>query len=167
MGGTRFVSWESSCRVRRVLQDDATGCGVACLAMVANVHYPVARAVFDKLGMPARRPKRPYASNFKDLRKALGELGIANSMERWPGWEHFSGVGIIAVNASPGRYKGNWHWVVAEEHSQFGVVIHDPTPSLPILLRNIPEGFLSEPFSRCEPRRSWIRIHSFEPACDQ
>lgn len=158
MSKGRFVSWESNCRIQRVLQRDSSDCGVACLAMVANISYLAARGVFDAVGIPNIRPHLPYASNFKQLRQALTEFGIESSLERWRGWGHFSGIGILAVNAGPGSSPRNWHWVVAEAHPVYEVVVHDPTPSLAII-KTAPEGFLREEFDeRCQPRKSWIRI---------
>lgn len=144
-----------------MLQQDLSGCGVACLAMVGNIPYQVARATFDAIGTPSRRPKLPYASNFKQLSQALALCGVHSSVERWQGWQHFSGVGILAVNAWPGSSSRNWHWVVAESHPTFEIVVHDPTPSHAIVKR-APKGFLCENFEdRCQPRKSWIRIHQF------
>lgn len=152
------MSWESTCRIQRVLQRDSSDCGVACLAMVANISYLTARGVFDAIGIPNIRPHLPYATNFKQLRQALTEFGIESSLERWRGWGHFSGIGILAVNAGPGSSPRNWHWVVAEAHPVYEVVVHDPTPSLAIM-KTAPEGFLREEFEeRCQPRKSWIRI---------
>ena len=158
MSRERFVSWESTCRIQRVLQRDSSDCGVACLAMVANISYLAARGVFDAIGIPNIRPNLPYATNFKQLRQALTEFGIDSSLERWRGWGHFSGIGILAVNAGPGSSPRNWHWVVAETHPIYEVVVHDPTPSLAIM-KKAPDGFLREEFEeRCQPRKSWIRI---------
>lgn len=40
------TNWRSLCRVRWVKQEDAHGCGVACLAMVAGEPYERVRALF-------------------------------------------------------------------------------------------------------------------------
>ncbi|MBD8089046.1 hypothetical protein IFT48_03560 [Pseudomonas fluorescens] len=161
MSAERFVSWESTCRIQRVLQHDNSGCGVACLAMVANISYLAARGVFDAIGIPQIRPRNPYATNFKQLRQALTEFGVDSTLERWRGWQHFSGVGILAVNAGPGSSPRNWHWVVAETHPTYEVVVHDPSPSHAIM-KQAPENFLRENFEdRCQPRQSWIRIHQY------
>jgi len=161
MSTERFVSWESTCRIQRVLQNDPYGCGVACLAMVADISYMTARGVFDAVGIPELRPKMPYSTNFKQLRQVLSEFGVKSTLERWRGWKHFSGVGILAVDAGPGISTRNWHWVVAETHPTYEVVVHDPWPSLAIMKR-APENFLREDFDdRCRPRKSWLRIHQY------
>lgn len=159
MSDDSFIAWEKTCRIQRVLQQDPSGCGVACLAMVANVSYLTARGVFEAIGTHLRRPDNPYSTNFKQLRQALSEMEIGHSMERWRGWEGFCGVGILSINPKPGHDKGNWHWVVAEDHPVYGVVVHDPSPSHAIL-KLAPDDFICEDFGeRCQPRKSWIRIH--------
>lgn len=99
------MPWESTCRIQRVFQRDSSDCGVACLAMVANISYLAARGVFDAIGIPNIRPHLPYATNFKQLRQALTEFGIESSLERWRGWGHFSGIGILAVNAAQAHHQ--------------------------------------------------------------
>ena len=54
--------------VRRVVSYD---CGVAALAMVAGITCDEARVTFITIGLDTRRPKKPFASNFTELRRAL------------------------------------------------------------------------------------------------
>ena len=71
-----------------ILQTEAAECGLACLAMVANISYLAARGVFDAIGIPQIRRRNPYATNFKQLRQALTEFGVDSTLERWRGWQH-------------------------------------------------------------------------------
>ena len=51
-----------------ILQQTSSDCGVACLAMAANVTYASALYVFDELGLEQKRKGRAvYSSNFLDI----------------------------------------------------------------------------------------------------
>ena len=117
------LHFTSGCRTKWVLQEDAYGCGVACLAMVSGAPYSAVRALFVRRGMGEKRiGHRPFASNFRQLMAIGAELGLSCSMKRWKGWNSFDGVGIIKVPST----KPGWHWMVAERTLEFGVMALDP-----------------------------------------
>lgn len=151
-------AWESSCRIKKVMQRDRFGCGVACAAMVACKPYSDARRVFTERGLGAK--KRQFATNFSELRHCLELLGIESELRRWSSWDAIDGLGIVAVCTSLGSTNRNWHWVVAERHEVFGVVLHDPDFDLPSFSSIIPDGVHSHPFTEYQARKSWIRISS-------
>jgi len=117
-------TWESSYRIKKIMQRDRFGCGVACAAMIAAKPYAHARSVFTEDGLGAK--KRPFATNFSQLRRCLELMGIDWELRRWSRWDAIDGLGIVAVSTSLGSANRNWHWVVAERHEVFGVVLHDP-----------------------------------------
>lgn len=149
-------TWESSCRIKKVMQRDRFGCGVACAAMIAAKPYAHARSVFTEHGLGAR--KRPFATNFSQLRRCLGHMGINSELRRWSSWDAMDDLGIVAVSSSLGSANRNWHWVVAERHEVFGVVLHDPDFDLPSFSSVIPDGVHSHPFTEYQARKSWIRV---------
>lgn len=145
------------CKIQHVRQLDAFGCGIACVAMADGSSYADARATFDKLGYAHyRKYRKPYSTNFRELRAALSHRDIDTTMRRWEGWEAFSGVGIVKVASSLGS-ANLWHWVIAEEHQQFGVVVHDPDFHLPGLSR-VEGGMDYTPLTNYHPGASWIQI---------
>lgn len=148
--------WEQSCRVQKVMQRDRLGCGVACVAMVSGRTYGVVRQLFVDNGIGARK-KRPLATNFSELQHALELLGIKSELKRWSNWDAVEGLGIVAVNNGQGTASRNWHWVVAERHTSFGVVLHDPDFDLPSF-GVAPPGVQCHPLSEYQARKSWIRI---------
>lgn len=153
--------WERTCRIKKVIQEDPYGCGVACLAMVANTDYPTARLTFLSFGFGSenrRHGKQPFSSNFAELIVALGEHRLDARMHRWQGWDQFQGIGIIKVRCCPGARKNAWHWVVAERHERFGIVLHDPGFHLPCFLEKPPCGVQCHPFDNYEPHGNWISI---------
>ncbi|EKY4114507.1 hypothetical protein ABCV69_004572 [Pseudomonas aeruginosa] len=149
--------WEQSCRVQKVMQRDRLGCGVACAAMVSGKPYGLVRQLFVDNGIGARK-KRPLATNFSELQYALSLLGIESELKRWSGWDAVEGLGIVAVSNGQGAASRNWHWIVAERHANFGIVVHDPDFDLPSFSSAPPPGVHCHPFSEYQARKSWIRI---------
>jgi hypothetical protein len=117
---------------RIVRQKDASGCGVACLAMATGMEYPAAREVFNRLGLDKTRHagRKPYSSNFKELRAALSACGLPSELRRFSGWNAIAGPCIVKVNS--GKLQ-NWHWVFASRTVQYGLHILNPALPLPYL----------------------------------
>lgn len=153
---TMMGNWESTCRVKKIMQRDRFGCGVACAAMVAGTSYDSARRIFSESGLAAKN--RPFATNFSELRHCLKLLGIDSTLRRWSSWDDLDDLGIVAVSSSQNSSTRNWHWVVCERHEHFGVVLHDPDFDLPSFSSQIPDGIHSHPFTEYQARKSWIRI---------
>jgi ABC-type bacteriocin/lantibiotic exporter with double-glycine peptidase domain len=153
--------WASTCRITNVMQEDTFGCGVACLAMIAKLDYASARLTFLSYGFGSEnRPngRAPFATNFKELLLVLGEHTLDARMKRWRGWDQFEGIGIIKVKCGPGARKNDWHWVVAEKHERYGVVVYDPMAHQPSFRKRPPEGVQSQPFKKHVPFGNWISV---------
>ncbi|HBO5517492.1 TPA: hypothetical protein L4559_006449 [Pseudomonas aeruginosa] len=144
-------------KVATVQQEDTHGCGVACLAMITATSYMAARMTFQRLGLGVKRKLKPaYSSNFAELMSGLREYGVHCEMKRWRGWENLPENCLSILKVANGQ-KNSWHWVVAETHSEFQVVIHDP--GIPQLsYRKPPANTPSWPFDAFEPFGSFIHI---------
>ena len=150
--------WERTCRVQKVIQQDPLGCGVACASMASGKSYAYVRQLFVENGIGARK-QRPLSTGFRELQRALKLLGVEAAVVPWRGWDAVDGIGIVAVDTNEGPSQ-NWHWIVAERHDTFGVVIHDPDFDLPAFSASAPTGVLSHPFTEYSARKSWLRISS-------
>ena len=105
-------------------QRESHDCGVASVAMAANVAYEDAKSAFDALGLNLKKQGRhPYSSNFKNVQDALQKLGYSTSMRRFQSWDHIQGPTIVKVDNGHPR---NWHWVYATRESPWGLVVLDP-----------------------------------------
>lgn len=145
-------------RLQPVCQEDSHGCGVACLAMMAGTNYQQARATFTLLKLGVKRRNRPpFSSNFRELMSALDAHGLKTRMERWPGWESLTGLGILKIRQSADTRRKDWHWVAAEAHPEFGVAVRDPSSDLPSFHRPPVDGHFGG-FERIQPYGNWIRI---------
>nr|AXV45901.1 hypothetical protein pMKPA34_0057 [Pseudomonas aeruginosa] len=52
--------WEATCRVKKVMQRDRFGCGIACAAMVAGKSYSEAKRVFTTCGLGKKKVHRAF-----------------------------------------------------------------------------------------------------------
>ena len=136
-----------------ILQRTPSDCGVACLAMAANVTYTSALYVFDELGLARKRKGRAvYSSNFRNLQDALRILHCTSQLKRFTSWNAVQGPGIFKVD-NGSRY--NWHWVYATRDEVHGLIVLDPLGSR--FLEH--QGMDSMPLSYWTPKGSWICLN--------
>lgn len=108
--------------MRRIKQLDATGCGIACAAMIAGVSYKRARKRAIELGIVGDRP--PHYTTSGDVRRLLIDLGASAARgRRLTHWESVSGLSIVGINYS--KEFDAWHWVVYVP-SKRGSYVLDP-----------------------------------------
>lgn len=152
--------WERKFETRLTRQRQATDCGVACLSMVARVTYETAHSTFSALGYETKH--RPMATNFRQMEIALSEHGLISRRLRWRGWDAFLGLGVLKVPVEAKRdiqvcMHGHWHWVVAEKHPSYGIVLRDPACPLVALEKPL-MNVMHQDLSRYQPFGSWITI---------
>lgn len=119
----------------KILQQGRSDCGVACLAMAADLSYADAREVFVSVGLADKRQKRPFSSNFQDLRRALSACGKASTIKHFAGWDRVGKSAILKVFVKKGV---GWHWVYAGSDPQLGLFVLDPATDWPAL--EVPPG---------------------------
>ena len=145
-------NWRRFCRVDWVRQQDAHGCGVACLAMVSGEPYARVRTLFVEQGLGVRRGKKhPFSTNFHELLAMSALLGLKGTMRRWTGWSAVTCAGIIKVPTN----ALDWHWVAVERTEAFGAVAHDPALDWPAFDRAPLDVMYRTPDS-LRPTGNWI-----------
>lgn len=136
-------------------QRESHDCGVASVAMAANVAYEDAKSAFDALGLNLKKKGRhPYSSNFKNVQDALQKLGCSTSMRRFQSWDHIQGPTIVKVDNGHPR---NWHWVYATRESPWGLVVLDPDWPAPHF-ENPPLDVVYIPLDRFKPKGSMVVV---------
>jgi ABC-type bacteriocin/lantibiotic exporter with double-glycine peptidase domain len=115
-------------------QHTMNDCGVACAAMLARVNYDTALDAFTDLGLLKHRGtyKPSLSSNYKELRAVCERLGVKTCITKWSEWGCIKSKSIIGLQMDDGR---NWHWVYAEPHNEYGIVVLDPSSDTPLLLK--------------------------------
>ncbi|MGO1070010.1 hypothetical protein [Lysobacter sp. CA199] len=123
--------------IRRQLQQDRSGCGLACVAMLAGIGYAQARNLARALGIGPkpyryrvgaglRNAREGYLTNARQLQRMLRLLGPRTGDERAvTGWDECDGDGIVAINHDP--IDDRWHWVVFLRQNT-GAWVLDPNP---------------------------------------
>lgn len=95
--------------IARVVQQDRTGCGIACVAAIARAPYSrVRRMACRHFGW---RMEGVFYTRSHHLIHLLENLGCATGRSRTVRrWESLPDLAIAAVN--PDSENFNWHWVV-------------------------------------------------------
>jgi hypothetical protein len=117
-----------SSSLRRVVQLDGTGCGLACVAMLARRSYSDIRRSFSRVFPKKELNLGRYWTDAADLRKLLVRFRIELGREvRVRTWNKVPDFALVAVHWK--RSKGTWHWVlfVRDQHGGF---ILDPRKSV-------------------------------------
>jgi ABC-type bacteriocin/lantibiotic exporter with double-glycine peptidase domain len=104
-----------------VRQEDDTGCGIACVAMLANKPYSRVKSDLyqKKHWAPHRKIIRTESEDLEDL---LQRYNIDCEKFTFKDWEELKGVAILAVNAK----NSVWHWVISLKTNNRFLII-DPS----------------------------------------
>jgi ABC-type bacteriocin/lantibiotic exporter with double-glycine peptidase domain len=98
--------------MKHVTQENDSGCGVACVAMLANKYYWEAR-----LKILGRSDKAKHRTSVKEIRDGLKEYGLKMGKrhtfkkETWTSETQKRKFRAILV-IRPRKSTPNWHWVV-------------------------------------------------------
>lgn len=106
--------------MRRIIQLDADGCGVACVAMIAGVSYQGAlRTMYGE--------KPVIKTLTSDLRRGLRSLGVecASELIRSSKQRHYRNLRQDAILKTRTRADRDWHWIVWDSKRQ---ILLDPEP---------------------------------------
>ena len=109
-------------QMKRVIQEDEAGCGIACVAMVSGKTYLQAKRFFlERIFLPTDR--KPHTRHYQ-LRRALRKLGIATEKRAFRNWRSIENLSIVPINR---RSDTGWHWVVFVPNGVRSYIL-DPIP---------------------------------------
>ncbi len=107
--------------IRLIKQIDDTGCGIACVSMIANRNYKSVKSLLKEL-MDERGWKKTNRTRAKQLHSLLNVLGIKSMLKKSKAGDEIKGVSIVGVNRDD---DGFFHWVIAIKDSKRFLII-DP-----------------------------------------
>jgi ABC-type bacteriocin/lantibiotic exporter with double-glycine peptidase domain len=115
--------------IQAIIQEDPTGCGIACVAMLAGVSYAEAKAAAARIGIDVDDPA--LWSDNAHLRRLLEGFGItlATAPDPFTSWERLPDVALLAIKWRLVRGAPQWHWVIFERQSA-GPCVLDPKRGL-------------------------------------
>ncbi|WP_082783655.1 cysteine peptidase family C39 domain-containing protein [Snodgrassella sp. CFCC 13594] len=129
----------------RIIQEDSTGCGLACAAMLGRTTYSRAKSLAIELGIVSNHP--PFYTSSRELSLLLSELGLHPSKgRRLSHWESLKCLSVVGINYND--KTDTWHWVVYVPSANGGYVL-DPKKSI--------KSDKREDFNRMVPR-SYIPV---------
>lgn len=116
-------------RMKPVVQEELSGCGIASVAMLAGVTYHHVRQVAHGLGISVD-DSRLWAETAY-VRRLLRYYGIRASRNETPfvSWEKLPPVALLAVKWHQVNGRAFWHWVVFWRGPE-GPVVLDPKRAL-------------------------------------
>jgi len=95
--------------MNRIIQEDNTGCGLACVAMVTGKSYQEIKLLAIHLNIC--NEKGPYYTRAKDICSLLKYYRIGFSKVRHvKNWSSINDNSIVAINYD--EKLDTWHWVV-------------------------------------------------------
>lgn len=106
--------------MKRVIQKDASGCGIACVAMVAGVPYDRVMKVAASLSL--FKGRKGFYTFPSELVALLAAFGI-KSRFRWHPWRWSTLTSLSIAGIHYRESDRSWHWVVYVPDPQGGYVL--------------------------------------------
>ena len=106
-----------------VIQEETTGCGIACCAALASVSYQQAKKVANSLGIFATVLR--LRSDIEPVRKILAHMNFSstNSQTPFSSWSDLPDLALLAVKWHIYQGQPCWHWVVFVREGQDSYVL--------------------------------------------
>jgi ABC-type bacteriocin/lantibiotic exporter with double-glycine peptidase domain len=121
-------------KMKIIVQEDSTGCGIACAAMLAGKSYMAAKKRAKSLGIFVEDEN--LYSDTLHLKQLLKSYNITIGKKKIPfkDWELLPLVAILAIKYKENQSPPTWHWVVYQNLDK-GPVVLDPKRELKSNLR--------------------------------
>lgn len=110
--------------MKPVIQEEISGCGIACVAVLARVSYRRAKAVANRRGIFAEDER--LWSETAYVRGLLRHFGIRTARDEQPftTWDSLPNVALLAIKWHEVQGRPFWHWVVFARQGN-GAVVFD------------------------------------------
>ena len=98
--------------MKPVIQEDVTGCGIACVAMLTGQPYQRTKRIAERLGISVADPS--LWSETYSVRKLLKHFSVPTSQKERPfhSWHTLPTVALLATKWHVDGERVFWHWVV-------------------------------------------------------
>ena len=120
--------------MRRIIQKDTTGCGIACVAMLTRQPYSKIKELLLK--MPGFTEDDYFYTDASDLRALVlaaskHKVILAKRMRKFTCWSNIPDKSLLAIKYKKGKnkQKSRWHWVVFNRINNSEYVV-DPSKSV-------------------------------------
>ena len=98
--------------LKPIIQQETTGCGIACVATLAGISYSKAKKTANSLGIFAE--DSTLWSEPSAVRKLLSHLkiNVAKSEKTFCGWHKLPDCALLAIKWHIEKGIPFWHWAV-------------------------------------------------------
>lgn len=95
-----------------VVQEEATGCGIASVANILGKTYPEMKAIANSMGIHAT--DKSLWSDTQYVRSMLSNAGAKTSVEELPfeSWDKLPELALLSIKHHQEGGRDFWHWVV-------------------------------------------------------
>lgn len=110
--GMRSNAHSSGRQLKPVVQEDPTGCAIACAAVLSGTSYQNAKRVATALGIHVE--DSTLWSETRPMVRLLTRLGIPvnRSVSPFIDWESLPDLALLAIKWHLEHGRPHWHWVV-------------------------------------------------------
>jgi ABC-type bacteriocin/lantibiotic exporter with double-glycine peptidase domain len=109
--------------MKPVIQQEKTGCAIACSAAISGISYTKAKQLANSIGITA--DNSTLWSSTKPIRAILKTLGIKTGAYEIPfkTWESLPEIALLAIKWHTEKNIAYWHWVVFVRENGKGIVL--------------------------------------------
>ncbi len=120
--------------LKPVIQEEATGCGIASVANIVGKSYSEMKAIANAMGIYA--DDKSLWSDTQYVRHLLANAGIEVSANEIPfeAWDKLPDLALLAIKYHQEEGKSFWHWVVFKRENGEAYVL-DSASYLPSNIR--------------------------------
>lgn len=120
--------------LKPVVQEEATGCGIASVANILGKTYSEMKATANALGIYAE--DQSLWSDTQYVRKMLSHVGVETSADEIPfeSWDALPDLALLSIKHHQENGRRFWHWVVFKRAGGLGFVL-DSASYLPSNIR--------------------------------
>ncbi len=120
--------------LKPVIQEEATGCGIASVANILGKTYSEMKATANALGIYAE--DQSLWSDTQYVRKMLSHMGAETSADETPfeSWDALPDLALLSIKHHQENGRKFWHWVVFKRTGGLGFVL-DSASYLPSNIR--------------------------------
>lgn len=116
-------------KIEPVIQEEATGCGIACVAMLTQKTYKEIKEIANTNGIFAEDEKLWSETNY--VRILLHKLNIKTESNeiKFSSWDELPGLALLSIKYRIENDRPLWHWVVFKRDNGQDMVL-DPAAYL-------------------------------------
>jgi ABC-type bacteriocin/lantibiotic exporter with double-glycine peptidase domain len=116
-------------KINTVIQQEVSGCGLACVAMLVGKPYGEVKNKANRLGIFSEDKKLWSETGY--VRQLLKKYEIKASRTEKPfsTWAELPELALLAIKYHHEKGRPFWHWVIFER-SENESIVHDPATYL-------------------------------------